>query len=420
MNFIKEITIKNFFSIKNEVTLNLQASEYTKQQHPYRLFHCNNEYINKLTVLYGANASGKTTILKALVLVSHIISNKREDFPISHKNIYNSSRNTSFIEIVFVFENKEFTYKIDFLSEKHLIVGIKDEVLKIKNNNTYLILINRKQKIFKDFNNKQIDNILFDKVSTKKSLLVESITRISDYDNLLNFFSNIPFLTNIKGSHHVSMHLENEDNIMLASAFSDKEDTSLPFSEQILKIDKQKFYKFMFPILKELGIDIDIAKSNIDLNKTNNKDEFRIEVEFLITHSVNKNKKLDFHFESSGTKMLFKILFDIYYAYKTKSVLIIDELDSMLHPMIVPIINLLTIKNDIQLIYSTHNIHNMKYLYSDEIFLIKKDNNHITEIDNLTKDYKGYENFEKLYRNKQLGAIPKLENISLDMLVIDK
>lgn len=409
MNFIKEITIKNFFSIKNEVTLNLQASEYTKSQHPYRLFHCNDEYINKLSVLYGANASGKTTILKALVLVSHIISNKSEFFPISHKNIYNPSNYTSSIEIVFIFENKEFVYKIDFLSQKHSIVGIKDEILKIKNNNNYSTLISRKQKIFKDLNNKQIDGILFDKVSPKKSLIVESLTRISDYDNIFKFFNNIPFLTNIKGSHHVSMHLESEDNIMLALAFSDKENTSLPFSKQISEIDKKRFYIFIFPILKELGIDIDIAKSAIDLNKTNNKDEFNIDIEFLITHSINKNKKLDFHFESSGTKMLFKILFDIYYAYRTKSVLIIDELDSMLHPMIVPIINLLTIKNDIQLIYSTHNMHNMKYLYSDEIFLIEKDNNHITTIKDI-KEHKGSENFEKLYEENLIGGTPHLGN----------
>ena len=416
MNFIKKITIKNFFSIKNEVTLDLKASEYTKKQHPYRLFKYQNEYFNKLSVLCGANASGKTTILKALVFVSYVISNKNEIFQPSNKNIYNEFNETSFIKINFIFENQEYFYKIHFLTQEKLIIGIEDERLEVKKESNRIILIDRKNRIFKDFQENKIKGILFDEVSTKKSLLVESLTRIKDYHKIVNFFDNIPFLSNIKGSYRVDMSLEDEGGFIVALLFSDKKDNSLPFVDKIANIDKQEFHNFIFPILKAIGLDINSAESEI--NKT--KDKFQVEIKFSLIHTIDSTKKLDFLLESNGTKMLFKILLDIFYAYKTKSILIIDELDSILHPVIVPIINLLAIKNDIQLIYSTHNINNMKYLYSDEIFLIEKDKNHITKIKDIKKDYKGYENFEKLYQSKQLGAIPKLENISLDMLVIDK
>ncbi len=408
MNFIKKITIKNFFSIKNEIELNLEASEYTKEQHPYRLFKYKDEYFNKLGVLYGANASGKTTILKALVFVSHIISNKSEIFPRSYKNIYNNSNKLSFIEINFIFEDKEYFYRINFLTQKHTIIGIRDEILKIKYENNFITLIDRKKEIFKDLKEKNIDGILFDEVSNKKSLLVESLTRVKDYHEMVIFFNNILFLSNIKGTHKVNMNIRTEDEIILASLFSQKENNLLPFSERISEIDKKEFTNFIFPLLQVFGLDIKIAKSDIDIKKTDNKDEFNIEIEFLITHSVSNNKKLDFNLESNGTKMLFKILFDIFYAYKTNSILIIDELDSILHPMIVPVINLLAIKNNIQLIYSTHNINNMKYLYSDEIFLIEKDKKHITDIKDIKNSYEGYENFEILYEENLLGATPEL------------
>lgn len=111
--------------------------------------------------------------------------------------------------------------------------------------------------------------------------------------------------------------------------------------------------------------------------------------------------------------MLMKILLDIYMAKKTFSPLIIDELDSIIHPMLVPIINNLLIENDIQIIYSTHNIYNMKFLQNDEVFLIEKDESHKTTIKPVKdmSDIKGYKNLLTLYENDYLGGIPKVEEI---------
>jgi hypothetical protein len=57
----------------------------------------------------------------------------------------------------------------------------------------------------------------------------------------------------------------------------------------------------------------------------------------------------------------------------------------------------------------------MKYLYNDEIYLTEKDEKHNTIIKTL-KDYEGYENFEKLYRNGLLGGVPNIENINFDFI----
>ena len=51
------------------------------------LFHFNDNYYNKVISFYGANASGKTTVLKAMSFLSSVINNEQTDkFPISFKN----------------------------------------------------------------------------------------------------------------------------------------------------------------------------------------------------------------------------------------------------------------------------------------------------------------------------------------------
>ena len=98
MNFIKQIEIENFFSIRNRVVVNFEANEYLVKNHPNRVIKFNNKFYNKIISFYGANASGKTTILKSLVVLGAIVINKKDILPFSiknkfaHSNTYNTPR----------------------------------------------------------------------------------------------------------------------------------------------------------------------------------------------------------------------------------------------------------------------------------------------------------------------------------------
>ncbi len=69
---ILEIHLSNFFSIKDEIVLNLRAGN--SQSRKVRYLENNvftlDEKILKAVALYGANASGKTNIIKAIRLCS--------------------------------------------------------------------------------------------------------------------------------------------------------------------------------------------------------------------------------------------------------------------------------------------------------------------------------------------------------------
>ncbi len=176
-------------------------------------------------------------------------------------------------------------------------------------------------------------------------------------------------------------------------------------------IDKaSRFRYFLFKTLSLVDMDFEGTKITFERDQEKN---FSTQLSF--SHQIDTNRYLPFELESSGSQMLIRFIYNIFETYENKSILIVDELDSLIHPMIVPILNLITIKLDIQMLYSTHNISNMKYLYSDELYLIDKDENHNTKIQDL-KEYDGYENFEKLYRNSILGGVPNIENINFDFI----
>ena len=94
MGFIKKIEIENFYSIKNAISLDLESSEYMIKNHSDRVIKSKNENYSILNAIYGANASGKSSILRAIIAVSQVISNSSDErLPISFKNKFKDYEN---------------------------------------------------------------------------------------------------------------------------------------------------------------------------------------------------------------------------------------------------------------------------------------------------------------------------------------
>ena len=402
-NFIKKIKIKNFFSIKNDVEIDFEADDYTIEHHKDRVFQYENRYYNKLISLYGANASGKTSILKSLVVVGAIINNESStNVPFSIKNKYAHANSKTEISINFVlFINniaQEFQYVLILDSNKEKInYKISNEIVYIIENDKRVTFLNRKdKKVVIDMDN-DTKTILFDNLKNTISTIKEF--EIFDKErNILPsikmFLGYIPYLTNINSAFFTSFGIkeQDEERLMLDIVHDDN-----------LKIFLSKFFK---------SIGLDIANIDVEFKLDDNNQVIGVK-NILLYHDVDKNIPIEYKLESDGTKMLFKVLIDIYLAKQRGSILVIDELDSVLHAMIVPLLCKLAIDNNVQLIYTTHNIYNMKFLYADEIYIIEKDNTHSTKILEPKKqnNIKGYENFLIMYEENLLGGLPHFNNI---------
>ncbi|MBO4994415.1 MAG: ATP-binding protein [Muribaculaceae bacterium] len=73
---VLEITLTNFFSINEKITLDLQAANIqTKEARALdgNIFSVGNERLLKTVAIYGANASGKSNIIKAVEAAVDII-----------------------------------------------------------------------------------------------------------------------------------------------------------------------------------------------------------------------------------------------------------------------------------------------------------------------------------------------------------
>lgn len=137
------------------MTVDLKATGYTAEHHPYRVYQSNSEAKhNKLKVFYGSNASGKTSLLRALVHTAYLASNQSDSAVRAFENIY-CDNDESFVEVDIIYEGVAYRYKIDFAVKGNEINGIKNELL-IKVSDSELILINRRDEIFNDINGDSI------------------------------------------------------------------------------------------------------------------------------------------------------------------------------------------------------------------------------------------------------------------------
>ncbi len=395
MAFITTLRIKNFFSIKDEISIDFRATPYNIENNPQRVFKHNGEYYNKIIAFYGANASGKSTILKAIIELINIVRNEqRDNFSPSFKNKFAHLNSKSEIEMGFVIGKREFLYKIRFKSNKYRNIGLEDEILYELNNDKKITIFDRKNRVAENIN-KKIKEVLFDTIDDTKSIF-RDFSKFDNSKTLLdidNFFSRL-----INSNIEVYKSKLNTDSL-------DEEYISQVLEDIKLKVELEEFFVKFF---KSIGIDIDRVEARFRYEEAKER-------EFLglyISHTVDSSEPLEFELESDGTQMLMKILLDIFLAKILNSILIVDEFDSILHPMLIPIINNLLIENSIQIIYSTHNIYNMKFLQNDEIFLIEKDKNHNTTMKPIkNNDVKGYQNLLTLYENSHLGGLPKVEDI---------
>jgi len=407
MAFITSLRIKNFFSIKDEVTIDFKASPYNIENNPKRLFEFNGEYYNKVISFYGANASGKTTVLKAITTLAKIIHNEDSKHMLtSFKNKFISVNVSSELSITFVvnIDNtlRKFLYEVEFESNKYENIGISDEKLFEVYKNKRVVLLNRKEKNIKNIDDNIINGV-FNNLSNKKSLIQEfyKFEQTKILENVKNSFYFIYAFCNIN-DFSTQLTLNEDDKKNFASWL----DPSLTLTKVI-----ENFFVSFFHSLGQ-----DIVEVKVKFKEEDGKEREFIGID--VVHQINTDEPLEFELESDGTQMLLKVLHNIFMANLVHSPLIIDELDSLIHPMLVPIIINLLIENDIQIIYSTHNIYNMQFLQNDEIFLIEKDSNHKTTIKAVkdNTDIKGYKNLLTLYENGYLGGLPNIKEILTKIL----
>ena len=414
---IAEFTVENFRSFKEKKTFSLVSTK-DKDLLELNTFETERNRFLRTAVIYGANASGKTSFFDALNFFI-----KFTVFSGPHKQIDDAietepfalSRQTetapSSFEIIFILKSdgKEIRYRYGLIVNTEKV--ITEYLYAVKNVREVMLFSRISQ---------EIEHTAYYKEGARGKKSVRnncSFLSVCAQNNgeistkIIKYFRGIGI---VYGSNDSALfkkgdiHPDNKDIIINFLKFADMQITNYKIEEM--------------PAFYEIS-DTDVLA--LLRNKFPNAQREKV----LYGHAVYDNdtqvgdKFLDETVESAGTKKLFNYSKLIFYALERGTVLFIDEFDTMLHPLIIEnIIKLfnspMTNPKNAQLVISCHSVNIMtnKLLRRDQIWFCEKDKYGATDLYSLV-EYKEPvrkdSSYNKNYLQGKYGAIPYIENILL-------
>ncbi len=415
-----EFTVENYRSIYEKKTLTLEADMALKECCESNRFEHNKYNLLRTISIYGANSSGKSNIISAMQKMSTCVlssirlnDNDELDFD-PFLLIENNSKPTMF-EVIFLKGN--YCYRYGFRYNLNRII---DEWLFRKTtprSKEQIMFVRNKDGIYVDDSNfsegvgyeeKTNDNRLF------MSLCQQLGGQISR--DVINWFQS---------EFNVISGLNNNDyNSFSKLLFHKKEESSKEALEFFKKL-KLGFNKIITHV-EEPVIPHNVPTELRALFQKQLQGKKSIELDSV--HNLYSNKgeiigTINFSFEereSSGTNKLFDLSGPIFDTLYNGSVLVIDELDAKMHPLISQYIIELFNKSETnphnaQLIFTTHDTHllSQKILRRDQVWFTEKDAKEQTDLYSLidivlpdgTKP-RNDANYEKNYIAGRYGAIP--------------
>ena len=396
-----QFEVNNFASIKDTVTFSLNSGK--KDTHS---FHVRKYDLLQSVVLYGANASGKSNLLKAMNMMASLVLNRNKVSSsidqLEHQpfllNSETETASTSF-EMIFIVDEIIYRYGFEYDSKtvyaEWLFSDEKGTEAKLfyRDIDDKFYVNPTKFKEGKGLEDRTLENHLFLwKCDSENGEISKKIIKWFFQLNMIDGLDNNAEDTTTK-LHNKFFKKNILELIKIADLgildIDTQEDVSLP----------QK-YKELFD---KYAVN---TKETITIHRKFDKDNNLIgDVEFSLT----KN-------ESLGTQKFFAISAPILDTLENGKILIIDELDASLHPLLT--MHLIKMfhnkelnKKNAQLIFATHDTNLLQddLLCRDQVWFAEKDKYGATDIYSLL-EYKAKtrkdSNKEKLYLQGRYGAIP--------------
>lgn len=414
-------TIGNFRSFADRKTLSMEPASISDFSH--NVVKKSQYKFLSSAVIYGANASGKSNLLRGMGVMRRIVVesfDKRSVSEIPYDPFLLNTDNPNeptFYEVVFFTENVKYRY--GFEADKNTI---KSEWLfetKSKTEKPLFLRVPEGIEVMprfiegKDLEEKTRDNALFLNVVDQFNGKIAS--------TIMKWFKNFNIISGLTHDNYRSVTFAMLDSPKLNDILTDYfSQIDLGFDK--IKVEKKEFNPEELPadlpeeMFKQLITDLE-GKTIINLrtvHKVFDKNQVHVkEVEFDTRRQ-----------ESSGTNKIIDLSGPIFDTLNDGGILVIDELDAKLHPLLTLSIVRLFQNQDInkegaQLIFATHdtNILSICNLRRDQIYFVEKDKFGASELYSLVEYNKEGKirkdrSFEKDYINGRYGAIPYFGNFN--------
>jgi hypothetical protein len=414
-----QFTVSNFLSIKESATLNMLAVKPIKEFEDENVFDVDRYSLLKSSVIYGANASGKSNILKAMGFFKWFAVNSAKETQVD-ENIdvtpFKLSTETeslpSSFEASFLVDGIKYRYGFDVDDE-----SVKTEWLlfstKIKE---YPLFIRDGQmiEVFKEFKEgKGIED------KTRKNALFLSVAAQFNGEkskSIIRWFNEFNMISGLADRHFegfTASLLEDERyKKLIMNLMSDADLGFKDINVLDVEITSESLPNSMPDELKSILLKEAKGKRGYDIETFHEKFDVEGNVESLVRFDFDDE-------ESEGTKKYFRLAGPILDTLEDGGVIIIDELDARLHPSltksIVQLFNTPKVnRKNAQLIFATHdtNLLSACMFRRDQIWFTEKRRDSSTDLYSLA-EYKLERgkvrkdaSFEKDYIKGRYGAIP--------------
>jgi AAA15 family ATPase/GTPase len=427
---IHYLNIKNFGPVENDVEMNFEVADPVEDD-SYEVEMPDGKRLLKLAYIYGANASGKTTILRAFEFLRKLLLK-----PIADKAIEldfepflfldDAYSRPSRLELSFYCEGIRYVYEINFnkqtvLSEKIVFyqsakptelfsrsTDIEKRLAKIQFGSKIKIPVREKDLL----ESNTLHNNTVIGAYAKTNVDIPELEKLNRWFNafLLGMVTSAHNLTEVTAmlidqnpsiNKWINSFLNKADYQISEVNVSDASDQiTIPLDETFPPdFSDTLIHKSFLPNLLNYGTSI------------------QRRVDFIHTLKNNKSYSLPISTESSGTKRYFGLGGPLYELIHSSRLLCIDELETSLHPDLMKYflqVFLLNAKAS-QLLVTTHNVslmENQDFIRKDALWFSEKNEDgsislySAADFDSavLRKDA----SIINAYRSGRLGAKPNL------------
>ena len=396
---LHEIKVSNFYSIRDEVILDLRASAYAPESSRLRISPSRNDIrLPTMVSIYGPNASGKSTILRSVISAIQFACNSF-DWPVD-SDILNfqpfmaEGMMSEPTQIIVEFDARWiddvshlFRYELVIKNHGNLAgKSVEYEALSYAPQGRWRRVLERKADDARVFAAKEFG------LRPKDSKLDPMRRNCSMIATLAKF--NVPLATRVwqdlRGvQSNIHGHVRTVPNI-----------------DRLLV-----YYRDNPPLLDRLNkelrrIDIGIEKMRLESTETG--------IQACFEHD-GFSAPILLHEESAGTNHFVHLFPLLNYALEAGHIAFIDEFDCFFHPELMreifgwfrsPDRN----PHNAQLIITSHNTSLLDDLEKEEVFLTEKDQNGATIVYS-AQDIKGLRRepkMQKKYLSGALGALPRI------------
>jgi AAA15 family ATPase/GTPase len=429
--------IKNFLSFYEETLFDMFPNiKREKFQHH---IHMEMEVpLLKQVAIYGANGSGKSNFIKALIFLREFVT---------HDN---------FLKLIDLDD-----YIFQLTREKSQVISFEIEFSHRERYYIYNVEISKKEvyeKLSISGLNKTEDKLVFERKGTnvnapsvQNEIAVKQLLTLNPESSLLPLNLKFPVLSNTDAKHVYDWFSKKMEVITISSTipslinlmarkpkilnFANKVFENIGVGIKSIEINNTPFEKWAIKAKNAEELQNIIDKNPMQLNRNiaqlqNNRNVLNITiqkgiktVQELLFNQLGQSvyhKEMKISTQSDGTVRLLTLIPALYDAMYEQKTIFIDEIDNSIHPNLMFELLRLYANNKAngQLIFTTHTtklLNQQELLRPDEIWFVEKKEGN-TKMYSLN-DFKLHNtlNIENGYLDGRYGAIPIIEDLSVEI-----